>query len=250
MLSEAILIVLNWLFSIGQSDSISFSAKKKCWWVGSSWLWSQVFMTSCFCFDIFLNFRTTYLDEAKNRAGNHFLFGLWMTKRCCSDSNVQLDLWIQVLGLFMTFLVTFVVTSASEKVLEVKTCKSGIYVAKVHFTFYQLDQKRTKTVFFSESPFRHQAGEEVRWPCLVAKQYLRSWFLLDFVTAVPFEHLTDAISAESVGGLKLLRTSKIFKILKPGLFNIASIYYHPEKKKKKNWRSSCKICHPSCLKFG
>eukprot|EP00435_Cladocopium_sp_Y103_P072070 s8_g39.t1 len=81
----------------------------------------NVFMTSCFCFDILLNFRTTFLDEA---------------------------------------------------------------------------------------------GEEVRSPCLVGKQYLRSWFLLDFVTAVPFEQVTDAISAESVGGLKLLRTSKIFKILR------------------------------------
>eukprot|EP00434_Breviolum_minutum_P019087 symbB.v1.2.016827.t1/scaffold1294.1/size126307/2 len=59
-----------------------------------------------------------------------------------------------------------------------------------------------------------EAGEEIRRPCLVAKQYLRSWFTLDFVTAVPFEHLTDAISAESMGGLKLLRTSKIFKILR------------------------------------
>lgn len=81
----------------------------------------NVFMTSCFCFDILLNFRTTFLDEA---------------------------------------------------------------------------------------------GEEVRSPYLVGKQYLRSWFLLDFVTAVPFEQVTDAVSAESVGGLKLLRTSKIFKILR------------------------------------
>ena len=36
---------------------------------------------------------------------------------------------------------------------------------------------------------------------------------------VPFEQVTDAVSAESVGGLKLLRTSKIFKILKLGQTN-------------------------------
>ena len=39
-----------------------------------------------------------------------------------------------------------------------------------------------------------------------------------FMNEVPFEHLTDAISAESMGGLKLLRTSKMFKILILGAF--------------------------------
>ena len=42
---------------------------------------------------------------------------------------------------------------------------------------------------------------------------------LGFMNEVPFEHLTDAISAESMGGLKLLRTSKMFKILILGFFS-------------------------------
>lgn len=62
--------------------------------------------------------------------------------------------------------------------------------------------------------FLDEAGEEVHNSCRIAKRYLKTWFFLDFVTAVPWELLTDGITDETMGGLKLLRTSKVFKILR------------------------------------
>ncbi|CAE7464293.1 Kcnh2 [Symbiodinium natans] len=61
--------------------------------------------------------------------------------------------------------------------------------------------------------FINEAGEEVRSNRLIAKNYLTSWFTLDFVTALPLEHLVDGVPGQ-VESVKLLRGSKIFKILK------------------------------------
>ncbi|CAJ1381076.1 unnamed protein product [Effrenium voratum] len=52
-------------------------------------------------------------------------------------------------------------------------------------------------------------GEEINDWKKVAFHYLRSWFLVDFVTAIPLDYMLA-----SADGVKLLKGSKVFKVLK------------------------------------
>ncbi|CAJ1332920.1 unnamed protein product [Effrenium voratum] len=58
-----------------------------------------------------------------------------------------------------------------------------------------------------------EGGDEIDSPKRVAITYLKSWFALDLITAVPLQHLASSIP-ESMDSIKLLRGSKVFKILK------------------------------------
>ncbi|CAJ1437121.1 unnamed protein product [Effrenium voratum] len=88
----------------------------------------------------------------------------------------------------------------------------GQHPGRAHRLLQTLDHNQNGKIELSEwiqTIDSDDDGEEINDWKKVAFHYLRSWFLVDFVTAIPLDYMLA-----SADGVKLLKGSKVFKVLK------------------------------------
>eukprot|EP00930_Biecheleria_cincta_P049588 TRINITY_DN34789_c0_g1_i1.p1 TRINITY_DN34789_c0_g1~~TRINITY_DN34789_c0_g1_i1.p1 ORF type:complete len:683 (-),score=77.44 TRINITY_DN34789_c0_g1_i1:276-2324(-) len=135
---------------------------------------------------------------------------------CCmlsykSPVRICWDLWMLCLLAFMIIVTPFKLAFDETHVLERQWALTDIMM-DCCFLFDVILNFRTT--------FSNRDGLEVTDGWTLAKTYMCSWFLLDFLSSVPFEHLSSGF-IPSLGPLKLLKIAKIIKIIK--LVRVAKI---------------------------
>jgi hypothetical protein len=65
------------------------------------------------------------------------------------------------------------------------------------------------------SPYRdEQTGQYIKSPGVIAIQYFKGWFFLDFISVLPFELLGFMSAGGGVADLKILRVVRLARLLK------------------------------------
>ena len=63
-------------------------------------------------------------------------------------------------------------------------------------------------------------GHEVKDPKMVAKNYLKTWFAIDFVSSIPFDWFLTALgSTKALKSTKMIKAARVVKIIKLSKFS-------------------------------
>lgn len=138
------------------------------------------------------------------------------TAPCCmlsykSPARICWDLWMLCLLTFMVIVTPF------------KLAFDEFYFTESHWVLVDIMMDFCflfDLVLNFRTTYSNKDGLEVTDGCVLARAYIFSWFLLDLLSSIPFEHVSAGI-LPSLGPLRLLKLARIIKIVK--LIRIAKI---------------------------